>query len=83
LRDLSNRIIHRAEFIVEQVYSISDEMFPVPEAMLLDVYDSTLGDYKFIPYDFNPDPNGNPNPGFGLYGQNTVDGVTTLLGLEI
>jgi hypothetical protein len=25
---------------------------------MLDVYDSTLGDYKFIPYDFNPDQMG-------------------------
>jgi hypothetical protein len=42
---------------------------------MLDVYDSTLGDYKFVPFDFNPDASGNANPGFGLYGQNTVDGV--------
>jgi len=75
LRDLSNRIIHRAEFIVEQVYSPSDEMFPAPEALMLDVYDSTLGDYKFIPYDFRPDNNYNVDPAFGLYGQNTIDGV--------
>ncbi len=76
LRDLSNRIIHRAELIVEQVYSsLSDNTFTPPYALMLDVYDSTLGDYKFIPYDFNPDQNGNANPSFGLYGQNTVDGV--------
>ena len=76
LRDLSNRIIHRAELIVEQVYDpSSDNKFTPPFGLMLDVYDSTLGDYKFIPYDFNPDQNGNPNPGFGLYGQNTVDGV--------
>ena len=76
LRDLSNRIIHRAEFIVEQVYDpSSDNKFLPPYGMMLDVYDSILGDHKFIPYDFNPDRDGNPNPGFGLYGQNTVDGV--------
>jgi hypothetical protein len=76
LRDLSNRIIHRAELIVEQVYDpSSDNKFTPPFGLMLDVYDSTLGNYKFIPYDFNPDQNGNPNPGFGLYGQNTVDGV--------
>ena len=44
-------------------------------ALMLDVYDSTLGDYKYIPYDFNVDENGNADPAFGLYGQNTVDGV--------
>lgn len=75
LRDLSNRIIHRAELIVEQVYSFSDNTFTQPYGLMLDVYDSTLGDYKFIPYDFNPDQNGSPNPSFGLYGQYTVDGV--------
>jgi len=76
LRDLSNRIINRAELIIEQVYSPSDEIFTVPEALMLDVYDSTLGDYKYIPYDFNiPDANNNVNPSFGLYGRNTFDGV--------
>jgi len=75
LRNLSNRIIHRAELIVEQVYSFSDNTFTQPFGLMLDVYDSTIGDYKFIPYDFNPDQNGSPNPSFGLYGQYTVDGV--------
>ena len=75
LKDLSNRIINRAELIIEQVHSPSDEMFTVPEALMLDVYDSTLGDYKYIPYDFSPDANNNVNPSFGLYGRNTVDGV--------
>jgi hypothetical protein len=76
LRDLSNRIIHRAELIVEQVYSSPfDNTFTVPQSLMLDVYDSILGDYKFVPFDFNPDANGNANPGFGLYGQNAVDGI--------
>ena len=75
LRDLGNRIIHRAELIIEQVYDLSDKTFTTPDALMLDAYDSTLSDYKFIPYDFNPDQAGNANPDFGLYGQNTVDGV--------
>ena len=75
LRDLSNRIIHRAEFIVEQVYSPSDDMFTVPEALMLDVYDSILGEYKYIPYNFQVDQNRNADPSFGLYGQKTVDGI--------
>jgi hypothetical protein len=41
---------------------------------MLDVYDSTLGDYKFVPFDFLPDlTTGFPNASFGLYGKNTVD----------
>ena len=75
LRDLSNRIIHRAEFIVEQVYSPSDNMFTVPEALMLDVFDSILGEYKYIPYNFQVDQNRNADPSFGLYGQKTVDGI--------
>ena len=79
-KDLSNRIINRAELIVEQVYDHSNVTFTHPFALMLDVYDSTLGDYKFVPYDFIPDiqpeagiPTGIPNPSFGLYGKNTVD----------
>ena len=77
LRDLSNKIIHRAELIVEQVYDpSSDNKFLPPESLLLDVYDSTLGDHKYIPYDFKkPDGNGFAEPAFGLYGQNTADGA--------
>ena len=80
LKDLSNRIINRAELIVEQVYDPSNVTFRYPDALMLDVYDSTLGDYKFVPFDFVPAmqpgagiPIGIPNPTFGLYGKNTVD----------
>jgi hypothetical protein len=45
---------------------------------MLDVYDTALSDYKFVPYDFIPTfPQGSalgiPNELFGLYGKNTVD----------
>ena len=76
LRNLSNRIINRAELIVEQIYHSSNNTFSHPDAMMLDVYDSTLGDYKFVPYDFLPDlQSGTPNANFGLYGKLTVDNV--------
>ncbi|HEX6846718.1 MAG TPA: DUF4270 family protein [Chitinophagaceae bacterium] len=74
LRDMSNRIINRAELIVEQIYHPSNDKFQEPDAMMLDVYDSTLEDYKFIPYDFLPDlQSGVPNANFGLYGRSSVD----------
>jgi len=76
LKDLSNRIVNRAELIVEQLWDPSNDKFPYPDALMLDVYDSTLGDYKFMPYDFLPDLTsgiGIPNGSFGLYGKNTVD----------
>jgi hypothetical protein len=73
LRNMSNRVINRAELIVEQVYDPSDLLFPVPNSLLLDVYDSTLGDYKYTPYSFLYDQTGNPEPGYGLYGESSVD----------
>jgi hypothetical protein len=74
LRDLSNRIINRAELIVEQIYDPSNEKFTYPDALMLDVFDSTLNGYKFVPFDFLPSPEtGFPNAAFGLYGNNTVD----------
>ena len=75
LRDLSNRIINRAELIVEQEYDLSNEKFTHPNALMLDVYDSTLGDYKFMPYDFAPDQTGSINPSFGSFGNNAIDGA--------
>jgi hypothetical protein len=76
LRNLSNRVINRAELIVEEIYDPSDIMFTPPEALMLDVYDSTLSDYKFMPYDFVPDlSTGLPNSSYGLYGKTTVDGA--------
>ncbi len=74
LRNMSNRIINRAEFIVEQVYDISDNIFTPPDGILLDVYDSSLSDYKYVPYDFIPDNSGAGLAAFGVYGRNTTDG---------
>lgn len=73
LRNMTNRVINRAELIVEEVYDLSDEKFTVPNSLFLDVYDSTLGDYKYTPYSFAVDRNGSPDPEYGLYGQKTAD----------
>ena len=76
LNNLSSRIINRAELIVEQVYDpSSDNILGPPEGMMLDVYDSALGDYKFVPYDYPPDQSGLSNVGFGVFGKKTVDGA--------
>lgn len=75
LRNLGNRVINRAELIVEQVFDISDRKFTLPESLMLDVYDSTLGDYKFTPYDYKVDGRtGAPDPSYGMFGNNTTDG---------
>ncbi|MEO6220482.1 MAG: DUF4270 family protein, partial [Ginsengibacter sp.] len=52
LTGLSNRVIHRAELIAEQVYSaaILDNYFPTPQVLYLDTKDtSTNGTYIPIP----------------------------------
>jgi len=74
LQNLDNRVINRAELIVEQVYDPLDITFTPPEALMLDVYDSTLGTYKFIPYDFAVDQSAIIDPNFGSYGQSAIDG---------
>jgi hypothetical protein len=69
----SNRIINRAELIVEQLYDPSDKTFWSPPGMMLDAFDSANGFYKVIPYDFGLDQQGQPLSSFGLYGKNTVN----------
>lgn len=53
--NLSNRIIHRAELIMDQVYSTSsfDESLNVPRRLYLDIKDSA-GRYIPIPCDIDP-----------------------------
>lgn len=58
LSNLSNRVIHRAELIVEQIYSSNtfDDLFKAPQMLYLDTKDtSTVGKYIPIPCDFTPD----------------------------
>lgn len=74
LQNLSTRIIHRAELIVEEVYDVSDNIFTVPQALFLDVYDSSRSKYKVVPYDYVPDATGVSQAQFGMFGKNTTDG---------
>lgn len=71
----TDRIINRAEMIIEQVYDPSDRIFTPPEALLLDIFDSTLGDYRYVPYDFIVDNNNVPIASFGFFGKGTIDGA--------
>ena len=64
LANVSNRVIHLAELIVEQKYDISDTIFRVPETMYLDAYDPTITrsyKYRAIPYDLNASTSGPVN----------------------
>jgi hypothetical protein len=54
LNVINNRLIHRAELVVEQLYDISDSTFTPPALLYLDASDPTITSaYKFrtIPYD--------------------------------
>jgi hypothetical protein len=51
LATMSNRLVHRAELIMEQVYDISDSTFLPPDLLYLDAYDHTIATYRVIPYD--------------------------------
>lgn len=73
IKSLGNMIINRAELIVEQVYDPTDRNLTPPEAVLLDVYDTALKAYKFLPYDFIPDQTGADQLQADLYGKNTLD----------
>lgn len=55
LAQLSNRVIHRAELIIEQVYDPSDKIFAKPNAIYLDAYDGKNDRYKTIPFDVTYD----------------------------
>lgn len=73
LRNLENRLIHRAELIMEQVYDVSDKNFIPPQALFLDLYDSSISKYKIVPYDFVLDNSGAVFQQFGMYGKNSAD----------
>lgn len=57
LAGLSNRLIHRAELIVEQVHHPSDNTFTTPTYLYLDAVDSSIQSYyRTIPYDAEYSP---------------------------
>ncbi len=74
LGNLSNRIIHRAELIVEQVSDPSDQTFPPPTYLFLDAFDSAKKVIRTIPYDFALDASNAINfKGLGYIGKATTD----------
>ena len=76
LAGLNNRIIHRAELIVEEVYDPSDAIFTPPQFLYLDAFDSAKNYFKTIPFDVTFDPNsGQLNyQVFGMQGKAEFDG---------
>ena len=73
LNTISNRVVHRAELIVEQLYDISDSLFNPPEILYLDAFDNTITSnkkFRAIPYDLRFSNFGEPDflnpPQFGV-----------------
>lgn len=61
LAGLSNRIVHRAELIMEEAWDASDSLFPPPPRLYLDAYDASKSAYRSIPYDFILESTSNNN----------------------
>jgi hypothetical protein len=54
LATLSNRVIHRAELVMEQIYDGSDTVFPAPNFLYLDAIDPSIASgpkFRTIPID--------------------------------
>jgi Domain of unknown function (DUF4270) len=76
LSGLSNRIVHRAELVMEQVYSPSDITYATPERLFVDFYDSSKNYFASSLYDFYFNRNTstyNYNP-YGTDGKTKSDG---------
>jgi hypothetical protein len=80
LLTIGNRLIHRAELIVEQVHdnNNTDTIFPAPEFLYLDAFDPTIilpkKQFRTIPYDLTFDGSDYNRSSFGSFPINTVDG---------
>ena len=75
LANLSNRVIHRAELIAEEVYHPSDTLFRTPDYLYLDAYDPSISKFRTIPYDLLSNTAGILNlAGFGIIPVTSVDG---------
>lgn len=75
LAGLGNSVVHRAELIMEEVYDVSDTLFPPPGALYLDAYDpAAAGTFRNIPFDFFFDVSGASNiASFGAAPFNSSD----------
>ena len=62
ISNLSNRVINRAELVMDQIYDPSDKDFITPNYLYLEAYDSAVVNTRPIPCDFNT-LSGTPNLG--------------------
>ncbi|MBD0297510.1 MAG: DUF4270 family protein, partial [Flavisolibacter sp.] len=75
LNGMNNRVVHKAELIVQEVYDPTDRLFTPPTYLYIDAFDSVKMKYKAIPYDITFSGSGEINATtFGMIGKQTVDG---------
>ncbi len=83
LPGLSNRIVHRAELIVQQLYDPSNTTFGPPDRLYVDASDPTITDsYKFrtIPYSLDLQPlSGFDFKTFGIIPVNDTDAAGNMI----
>jgi hypothetical protein len=68
LTNLSNRIVHRAELIIEQIPDPSDDIYKEPNFLYIDLVDSGTNKWKPIYYDLNPNTSYDPDFTAGIGG---------------
>jgi len=76
LAGINNRVIHRAELIVEQAFNniVTDSQFYNPPAMFLDAWDPSISKYRTVPYDLSVSSAGSINyANFGIYPLSKLD----------
>jgi hypothetical protein len=74
LSGLSNRIVHRAELVMEQVYSPSDITYATPDRLFVDFYDSSKNYFAASLYDFYNDRTNFNYAAYGTAGKTKSDG---------
>lgn len=57
LAGLSNRVVHRAELIMEEAFDLTDSLFPPPPRLYVDAYDPGISKYRTVPFDLSFDLN--------------------------
>ena len=77
LLNVSNRVVHRAELIIEQVYHPTDTIFTPPQFLYLDASDPSIAapkrPFRSIPYDVTYDGTDFNRSSFGSSPRPTVD----------
>ena len=74
LATVNNRVIHRAELVMEQIYNISDSLFRAPDFLYLDAVDPTITAqpklFRTIPYDLHYSNNSSLD--YGAFGVSPI-----------